>query len=155
MALHDLELVLAERARLAEDAVVDADLADVVQQRADAQVAHLLLGEAEVLADGDRVAGHALGVAARVRILRVDGRGEHAHGVDEEQVVLVRRLLELLDGLLDRRGHDVEVRGQLADLVVRLQLDALLVVALRDLVRALARARGSAARCRTRRGPPR
>ena len=37
MALDDLEFVVGERAGLAEDGVADADLADVVQQRAEAQ----------------------------------------------------------------------------------------------------------------------
>ena len=78
-------------------------------------------GQMQVLADGDRVTRHAFGVAARVRVLRVDRRGEHADRVDEEQVVLVRRLLQLVDRGLDRLRHHVEVFGQVADLVVRLQ----------------------------------
>src|SRR5207247_11364802 len=58
-----------------------------------------------------------------------------SHGVDEEQMVLVRGFLELLDCRFDRAGHRVEVLGQLADLVVRLQLDALVIVAVGDLAR--------------------
>src|SRR5216684_5783566 len=69
MSFHHLELVLAQRAGLAQDPVVDTDLADVVQQGADAEVAHLLFAEAEVLSDADRVARHALRMAAGVRVL--------------------------------------------------------------------------------------
>ena len=135
MSLHHFELVIAQRTGLAKDAVVDADLADVVQQRADAEIAHLLLAQAEVFSDADRIARHPFRMAARVRVLGVDGRGQHAHGIDEEEVVLMRRFAKLLDGRLDRSRHGVEVLGQLADLVVRLQLDALVVVAVGNLAR--------------------
>ena len=137
MLLHHFELIVAERSRFAQNAVVDSDLSHVVQQRADAQIAHVLFGKGEILADGHRITRHAFGVAAGVRIFGVDRSGEHAHGVDEQQVILVRRLLQPLDRSLDRLGHRVEVVRQLADLVVRLQLDALLIISFRDLARAL------------------
>ena len=54
-------------------------------------------------------------MAARIRILFVDGRGEHADGAQEKLVVLLRGLFELIDEFLDVPGHVVEGFGQFAD----------------------------------------
>ena len=51
MLLHDVEFFVGQRAGLLEHAVVHADLADVVQQRGDAQAVEIFGGEAEGFAD--------------------------------------------------------------------------------------------------------
>ncbi len=85
------EFFVGELAGLFQHAVVDADLADVVQQRRDAQAVEIFGAQAEPVADDDRIFRHAPGMAARVRVLFVDGRGEHANRAEEELAILVPR----------------------------------------------------------------
>ena len=54
-------------------------------------------------------------MASRVRILFVDGGGEHADGAEEQLAIFFGGLLQPLDVLLDVAGHVVEVFGQFAD----------------------------------------
>ncbi len=115
MLLHDLEFFGRERAGLLEDAVVHADLADVVQQGGDAQAVEVLGGETQLSADEQGIVSDAIGMAARVGILFVDGGGEHADGAKEEFAVFLGGLLQLGDIALDVVGHVVEGFGQLAD----------------------------------------
>ena len=68
--------------RLAQHGVADADLADVVQQRAEAQDVELVVGELHLAADGDRDRADALGVAGGVRIPRVERQRQRADGAD-------------------------------------------------------------------------
>ena len=69
VALHDLELFFRERRRLPQDPVVDADLADVVEQRRQADLPHVFGREPHLPRHLGRVARHPLGVAASVRDL--------------------------------------------------------------------------------------
>ena len=79
-----------------------------------------------------RVEGDPLGVAARVGVLLVDRVGEHADRAHEQLLVRLRRLADLLDGLLDLAAHLVEGVGQEAHLVLALDGDARRVVASRE-----------------------
>jgi hypothetical protein len=75
-----------ETARLEQNAVVDGDLADVVQVAGDPQRADLLLREAEGAGDRDRDPRDPLRVAAGVRVLGVDRRPERADGVGVDRL---------------------------------------------------------------------
>jgi hypothetical protein len=77
---HLGQLVGVEPARLAQDAVLDADLAHVVQQRAQLELRQPLLVPFQLTAGGHRKNSHAIDVAAGIRVARLDGRGEQAHG---------------------------------------------------------------------------
>ena len=81
----DLAVFLgSQRAGLLEDVVVDADLADVVEQPGEIEVAALRRRNAELLGQPDRDPGHALGVARGVGVLGVDGRGQGTDDAEEQ-----------------------------------------------------------------------
>ena len=113
--LHQAEFLGRQRAGLFQHAVLDADFSDVVQQRRDAQLIHLCRIEAKFLPDQRRILRHAAGVTARVRILFVDGRGEHADRPEEQFAIFLRGFLQALDVFLDVAGHLVEVFREFAD----------------------------------------
>src|SRR5687768_1125191 len=69
MLLDDASLLRSERAGLAQDAMWDADLSDVVQGGGAAELRHLFDGQVELLCDSDRVMLDPLRVAMRVRVL--------------------------------------------------------------------------------------
>ena len=73
---HLLELVAVEPAGLQQDAIRDADLADVVDHRAHLHGLELVVAEAKLAREHQGVLGHALGVAAGVGVLRLDRAGE-------------------------------------------------------------------------------
>ena len=70
--LHDRELVVGQAGRLAQDAVRDADLADVVEQAGDPDRRHEIRLEPEPVTQVDGVAGDVLGVSLRVAVASVD-----------------------------------------------------------------------------------
>jgi hypothetical protein len=70
--LHPLGLV--ERARLAQDGVGHADLADVVQQRAELQRAQLLFAEPHLTTQSEAEVDDALGVAVRLGVAGFERR---------------------------------------------------------------------------------
>ena len=115
--LHDLVLLVGEGGGLAQDLVLDADLADVVDDPREVDALHLLRAHPEVLGDTGGVVGDALGVAAGVGVLLVDRVRQHADGAHEELLVLLGPPLDLLDRLLDLLPHLVEGVGEEADLV--------------------------------------
>src|SRR5208283_4089677 len=104
-----------QRARLFQNAIVDTNLADVVEQGGDAQLVQILGGKFQFLRDHGGILGHAAGVTASVRILFVDSGREHADGANKELAVFLRGFLQALDVLLDVAGHQVEVFGEFAD----------------------------------------
>jgi len=61
-----------QRARFAENAVTDADLADVVQQSSEVEVADLTARQIHHLTKANGNAGDAFAVTASVRVLGVD-----------------------------------------------------------------------------------
>ena len=130
--LHELVFLARESRRLAEDAVVDADLADVVEQGGQPTRRAPPRERAPCSARGRGIAGDPFGVAAGVGVLRVDRRHERPHGVDEQLAVRLRRAFELLDRPFDRIGHEVERLGQFRELAHPADLDPLLEAALGD-----------------------
>ena len=76
--LDDVELGRGQRARLPQHVVGDADLADVVQQRAEAHDLDVGGRQVELPADGHRQHADAVRVPGGVRIARVERRRERA-----------------------------------------------------------------------------
>ena len=70
---------LGQLARLAEHVVVDADLADVVQQAGEVDRVQGPAIAAQLFRQANRDAGHAIAMTAGVGILGVDGRGQRPH----------------------------------------------------------------------------
>ena len=93
MALDDLHLLPGQPARLVEDVVRDADLADVVQCRAKPQRVEVGRRQAKALSQGQRVGHDPLRVALRERAF-----GVHDPGHGEEHVL---RAVELVHEVLD------------------------------------------------------
>ena len=81
--LHDVEFLGGECAWLFQDAVLDPDLAHVVQLGGDAHYLHELLRLAHLAGDHHRVARDPVGVAARVGVLFIDRTGQHLDGTHE------------------------------------------------------------------------
>ncbi len=79
MLLDEVELRLGERAGTLENRVGDAQLADVVQEPADGEIAKALRRETELLADLHRAQGDAARVLFRVLVLldQVDEKRAH------------------------------------------------------------------------------
>ena len=71
-----------QRAGLAQHGVADADLADVVQERAEPQDLELVGGEVHLPADRHRHRADALRVAGGVRVPRIERQRERADRAD-------------------------------------------------------------------------
>ena len=102
MALHDLALLGVELARLEEDAVGDADLADVVQRARVAQ--QLGVRDAQPIWRREALAqeAHPLDVRAGVAVARLGRLGEAADDLE-------LRLAQLLGALPDAALEDLAV----------------------------------------------
>ena len=105
MRLDVFELGRRQRARLAEHVVVDADLADVVQQAGQVdRVQVFVVSQPSCAGQAHREPGHAIAVTAGVRVLGVDGRGECPHDAGEEfGLLVVERDVAAVDA--EDRGH--------------------------------------------------
>src|SRR5882762_4978583 len=103
-----------------------------MEQRRDANFVQILGRKIKVLTDDDGKFCDASGMAARVRILFVDGGGKHADRAQEEIAILFRSLLQLLDEFLDVAGHAVKRFGQLADFRRALHWSALAKISAAD-----------------------
>ena len=102
------EFLVRQLARLAQHVLAHADLADVVHHAAEPRA--LGVGRTEAGVDGKQVRKlrHARGVAARIRILGIDGGDERLHGAVEHGAVLgleARRGAQTLDVGERQRGH--------------------------------------------------
>ena len=53
MLLHNLELFIRQRGRLLQNLVVNSDLADIMQDRADSDLLNLIFRQIQPLRDGD------------------------------------------------------------------------------------------------------
>ena len=115
MPLDGLELVVVELGRLGQDGVADADLADVVQQRAQAQHVEIVLAEPHGVPDRDRQQADALRVAGGVGIAGVE-RGDQ--GADRAEVGGAGLGPGFVHGLQQRRERGAE-RVQLLDRLLR------------------------------------
>ena len=103
MLLDEPELFRRQRSRLPQHIVADADLADVMQKRAEAQDVELVVGQAHLPADGDGDGADSFGVARGVRVARVERQCQRSDGAD----VGVPRLCL---GFAHRLHHRVEGR---------------------------------------------
>ncbi len=86
-----------------------------MEQRGDLEFVELVSGQAHFLRNQSGIFGDAPRVTASVRVLFVDGRGEHADGADEQLAIFLGGFLQALDVFLDVAGHQVEVFGKFAD----------------------------------------
>src|SRR5688572_4636486 len=115
VALHDFIFFIRERRGLLENLVVDSDLADVVQQRADADLLHFFITQPESLRDRHRKTRHTFGVTTRVRIFAVDSCCECLNRADEELAVLFGRTLQVANEAFNLIGHQVERVAEISD----------------------------------------
>ena len=76
MLLDDLELRVVEAPRLRQYLARRLDLADVVHSGRDADLRHQFLRHAQLAGDPLRMARHALGMAVRVGVPRLERRGQ-------------------------------------------------------------------------------
>jgi hypothetical protein len=74
--LDHAALVGGEGGRLEQNALADADLADVVQERGEQQVLALVLGDVELLCHRRDVLGDLFGVPAQEWVLGLERLGE-------------------------------------------------------------------------------
>jgi hypothetical protein len=72
MPPHELLLIRVQSCGFHEDAVLDSDLADVVQEAGQLDLFDFSLRDAELAGDGTRDSRNAVGVATRESVLRVD-----------------------------------------------------------------------------------
>jgi hypothetical protein len=77
---HQLPLGVVQRSRLVDDLLRDRHLADVMQERAELDVAALLGRELHPLRDGHRELDDVARVHAGVGVVGVDDLGEHHRG---------------------------------------------------------------------------
>ena len=84
MTAHELLLVGIEPHRLHEDAVFDADLADVVQQARELDALDVRFAESHLTRDSPRDPRNPVRVASGEAIFRVDSLRERAHGAEEQ-----------------------------------------------------------------------
>src|SRR5438128_1548836 len=94
---HDLPLVGREGPGLEEDAVRDADLADVVKEHAVLDVTELAVGQSVGAGKGQGVADHAPGVSVGAHVTRVESGAERLQG-------RAIRVLELVQGRREVAG---------------------------------------------------
>ncbi len=99
--LHDLVLFRRQLAGLAQNRIVDADLADVVQWRAEAKQFLVLVGQIQPLREKQREIGDACGMAAGVFVAKFDGLSQDGDGI-EKQIALFLHQLRAFDA--DRGG---------------------------------------------------
>src|SRR5437016_4283427 len=96
--------------------VINSHLADVVQERADADAFDLRFRQAQPLRSRHRETRNSLGVAARIRIFAVNRCGERFDRAEKKFVVLVSRALQVSDELFDLIGHLIERLAQFPQL---------------------------------------
>ncbi len=77
VGVHPLALVGAQRPRLAQQLAGNADLADVVQQRAVAESVQLGPADSQPLSHPHRQLGHLVGMVGGVGVLQLDRIGDH------------------------------------------------------------------------------
>ena len=84
MTPHELLLIGVKTSRFHQDPVLDADLADVVEEAGELDLLDLPLGDPELPRDRARDARHAIGVAAGEPVFRVDRLRQCLHRSVEE-----------------------------------------------------------------------
>ncbi len=106
--LHLLELLLREVAGLEQDAVPDADLAHIVEERTLDERAHLVVGEARLLTETDGIDGDPVVVDVRVAVPLGYGAAEH---VEDLHVGVQEVVGETRDPPQEAGDHRVEQQG--------------------------------------------
>src|SRR6476620_455966 len=81
--LDELSLGGSQAARLREHVARDADLADVVEQRAELEALQRALVEPELAANPEGEIRYPAGVGGRVLVVRLECVGERLNGGDE------------------------------------------------------------------------
>ena len=107
---HEVPLLGVQLARLEQDAVGDADLADVVQVGGFFGAADALLGPAQLGAQQHHVGRHAGRVAEGVGVLGVQGRAQRLE-VAQVHRLDVRIEAGVLDGQGELRAHALQQPG--------------------------------------------
>ena len=79
MSAHQHPLFVGEPPWLAQDLIGNADLADIVNQRAQPQRLDVLGGQPHLGGDGDRIARDAIRVRRRIAIAQVNRRDQSLH----------------------------------------------------------------------------
>ena len=108
VGLDDLPLVGVEPAGFVDDPVGDGDLADVVQERPEFEVATLLGFESELVAKGERELHHAPRMLTGVAVVGLDDIAQHQGGAAVGGV----ELDQTLDPLVALAGEDGQQRQQ-------------------------------------------
>ena len=86
MAFDQTVFVVRQRAGLGQHAVGHGNLADIVEKSRNAQVFDIIPVFSQFFGQAAGQIGNAVGMAARVNILRVD---KQAHDADDFQVIVV------------------------------------------------------------------
>ena len=79
MALHDLEFLCGQFAGFEQNAVGNADLADIVQKSADHQIGNLLFRQVHRLGQSDCIVSDPVVVGVGIRIPLGNGVAEGVH----------------------------------------------------------------------------
>src|SRR5215207_10769978 len=112
MRAHDVPLLVRERPGLVEDRLGDADLADVVEQRAELDVPDLVARQPDYRCDLDRELRDLLSVVAGLAVLRLERVREGRERLPVEAVARVAALtlLEQHGGLPDHELREPRLR---------------------------------------------
>ena len=116
MLLDDFVFLGGQRPRLHQDVIADADLADVVEERAEPQHFELRLVQRHGAADGQRQRADAFRMAGRVRIARVERQRERANRADVRAQPLGFRSLHRLDHRIERHRQRIDFEAVAARL---------------------------------------
>jgi len=117
MLFDEGTLLRVQLGRLVEDGVVDADLADVVEQGLDADGVDVVGGKMHLLGDQGAVLLHPLGVADGVAVLGLDGGRQ---GVDQH-VLLMLDLQVVFEGVAGQQQRQHEQQHQVQAVVELVQ----------------------------------
>ncbi len=82
MLFDQFELLSGQGVRLAQDVIADADLTDVVEQRAKSQYVEVLGGKTHLPSDRDRDRADPLGMAGGVRVAGVERQRQRPDRAD-------------------------------------------------------------------------
>src|SRR6266851_4503679 len=108
VCLDQLALVGGQRARLVDDLLRDADLADIVQQRCQLRLTPFAWGDFELVGDGERQFDDVAAVAPRVGVVGLDDVAEDECGA----AVGLRQLERTIDAPLPLASEDREQPDQ-------------------------------------------
>jgi len=81
--LHRLVLDRRQAGRLEQNGILDTDLADVVQQRANADQLHVAAGHMQMFGQQERVIADPVRMEAGIAIAEADGLGQDGNGVQD------------------------------------------------------------------------